>query len=169
MTRPPLTPRTVAVLAALSCAACSSIYVPSEPSHPAAPLPPAASTGRPTPIPTREIDLAGNCHRTEEDGYREEATVKVSHNNVQSLDWKLWVARRGTCEFHLSDFRQVRQSPHIELAATDGSACRLMVWQDPRRVTIATANCEKRCTGGVYTKAWPVLFDPASGDCAQVR
>jgi len=88
---------------------------------------------------------------------------------VQTLTWKLWVSRRGWCHFDLAEFKQVQQTPHIELHAIDGSGCTLMVWQDPRRITLAHARCEKHCTPGIYDEAWPVLFDPRSGGCAQIR
>lgn len=138
-------------------------------------LPPAAperqvTPAPPPPIAARAIELAGYCSRTEDDGFREEARVRVTANEVQALNWKLWVPRRrGSCAFELSEFRQVQKAPHIELVARDDSGCKLMVWQDPRRVTLAHANCQKRCTPGIYEEAWPVMFDPASGMCAQVK
>jgi hypothetical protein len=121
---------------------------------------------RPTPIADRPIDLAGRCAQTEEDGFREDATLTVRDNRVDALSWQLWVGRRGGCRFELQDFRQVRSRPSIELAARDGSACKLMVWQEPRRVTLAHAGCEARCTGGIYEEAWPVMFEPRTGACA---
>jgi hypothetical protein len=121
---------------------------------------------RPTPIADRPIDLAGRCAQTEEDGFREDATLTVRDNRVDALSWQLWVGRRGSCRFELQDFRQVRSRPSIELAARDGSACKLMVWQEPRRVTLAHAGCEARCTGGIYEEAWPVMFEPRTGACA---
>lgn len=121
---------------------------------------------RPAPIADRPIDLSGRCAQTEEDGFREEATLRVGDNRVEALSWQIWVGRRGTCRFELQDFRQVRSRPSIELAARDGSACRLMVWQEPRRVTLAHAGCEARCTPGIYEEAWPVMFEPGSGACA---
>ena len=33
--------------------------------------------GRPTPIAYREINLSGYCSQTDEDGFREQATLKV--------------------------------------------------------------------------------------------
>lgn len=138
-------------------------------------LPPAAperqvTPAPPPPIPSRVIELAGYCSRTEDDGFREEARMRVIANEVQALNWKLWVSRRrGSCAFDLSEFRQVQKAPHIELLARDDSGCKLMVWQDPRRVTLAHANCQKRCTPGIYEEAWPVMFDPGSGMCAQVK
>ena len=38
-----------------------------------------------------------------------------------------------------------------------------------RRVTLAHNHCETHCTPGIYEQAWPVLFDPKSGACADVR
>jgi len=126
----------------------------------------ACGGGRPTPIPDRPIDLAGYCAQTEEDGFREQARLTVRDNRVDELSWQIWVGRRGSCRFELAEFRQVRSRPSIELAARDGGSCRLMVWQDPRRVTLAHAGCENRCTPDVYEEAWPVMFEPGTGACA---
>lgn len=129
----------------------------------------AAGCGGPAgvaPIADRPIDLDGRCAQVEEDGFREEARLLVRDNRVDALAWQLWVGQRGTCRFELSDFRQVRSRPSIELADRSGDACKLMVWQEPRRVTLAHANCERRCTPGIYDEAWPVMFEPADGGCA---
>jgi hypothetical protein len=34
-------------------------------------------------------------------------------------------------------------------------------------VTLAHAGCEKFCNGGIYDKAWPVMFEPSGGGCAK--
>ena len=57
----------------------------------------------------------------------------------------------------------------VQLVARDGSGCRLFVWQEPGRVTLAHADCEARCAAGIYDEAWPVSFDPSSGACAVIR
>lgn len=120
----------------------------------------------PTPIPDRPIDLVGRCTQTEQDGFREDATLVVRDNRVDALSWQLWAGRRGTCRFELAEFTQVRSRPSIELVARDASGCRLLVWQQSRRVTLAHAGCENRCTPGVYDEAWPVMFEPTTGACA---
>ncbi len=122
-----------------------------------------------TPIAYRAINLDGRCAQTEEDGFRENATLKVADNTVQSLQWQLSVGKRGSCRFSGNDFRQVQSRPHIELRARDGGGCKLMIWRDDRRITLAHAGCESRCTGDIYDEAWPVMFDPASGACAAAR
>ncbi|WP_042591827.1 hypothetical protein, partial [Ralstonia solanacearum] len=114
----------------------------------------------------RRIDLSGYCSQTEEDGFREQATLTVADNNVSALQWQLWVGRRGSCRFDLSTFQQTKRRPSIELSERN-SSCKLMVWQDPRRVTLAHANCEAHCTPGIYEQAWPVMFDPQTGQCAR--
>jgi hypothetical protein len=121
---------------------------------------------RSTPIADRPIDLVGKCAMTEEDGFREDARLVVRDNRVDELSWQLWVGRRGSCRFELAEFRQTRSRPSIELVARDGSQCRLLVWQEPRRVTLAHAGCEARCTAGIYEEAWPVMFEPRGGGCA---
>lgn len=131
------------------------------------PATPAPGPARPGPIADRPIDVDGRCAQTEEDGFREDATLLVRANEVRAMSWKLWVGRRGSCRFEHADFRQVRSRPHIELLARDGSGCKLMVWQDPRRITLAHAGCQRRCSAGIYDEAWPVMFDPRSGACAR--
>jgi hypothetical protein len=141
----------------LSVGACSMPGTPPV-TRPAAP---------PAPIADRPINVDGRCAQVEDDGFREQATLRVRDNQVQALSWQLWVGRRGSCSFEQADFSQTRRRPHIEMLARDGSGCRLLVWQDPRRVTLAHAGCERRCTAGIYDQAWPVMFDPASGGCAR--
>jgi hypothetical protein len=120
------------------------------------------------PIADRPINVAGNCSQTEEDGFRESAQVQIDNNEVRALTWKLWVGKKGQCSFEGTDFSQSQSRPHIELLAKDGSGCKLMIWQTPQRVTLAHANCQKRCTAGVYDDAWPVMFHPQTGACARV-
>lgn len=110
----------------------------------------------------------GFCEQREDDGFREKATLKVVSHRVEQLDWSNVIGRKGTCAFRLEDFRQTQTRPHVELLAKDGSGCKLMVYQDIRRVTLAHANCARRCTAGVYDQAWPVMFDPTSGRCASL-
>jgi hypothetical protein len=160
------------LLAVLLSVACVPLPIARRPAPPPeakgeTSVPPVVA--RAAPIPNKTINIAGACKRTEEDGFREDALMDVKSNEVRALKWKLWVSRRGSCEFNLAEFRQVRESPHIELQAIDGSQCKLLVWQDPRRVTLAHNHCETHCTPGIYEQAWPVLFDPKSGACADVR
>jgi len=129
----------------------------------------ALPSGR-TPIrDAGPLELQGRCSQTEVDGFREDARLLVSRGSVQALEWDIQVGRRGSCRFRLADFRQVRSRPHIELQALDRSGGKLLVYQDPRRVTLGDAGCAARCTGGVHDEAWPVMFDPRTGGCADLN
>lgn len=128
----------------------------------------SSPANRNTPIADKPINVAGQCSQTEDDGFREQAKLDVQANEVKSLDWKLWVGKRGSCSFDGAEFSQTQRRPHIEMLAKDGSQCKLMIWQTPERVTLAHANCQKRCTPGIYDDAWPVMFHPKTGVCARL-
>ncbi len=158
-------PLSVAALALLLAALGACGVLPSgAPSAPSASRP---APSRPAPIADQPINLAGLCAQTEEDGFRENARLDVRNSQVQALSWQMQIGRRGSCSFELASFRQVKSRPHVELLERDGSGCKLMVWRDPRRITMGHAGCERHCTPGVYDKAWPVMFDPATGGCAR--
>ncbi len=128
-----------------------------------------AGTPAPTISDSGPISLQGDCTQSDEDGFREQAHLLVNRGAVRELDWRIWVGRKGTCSFGLHEFEQTRSRPHIELQARDSSGCKLLVYQDSRRVTMAHAGCERRCTSGVHEQAWPVMFDPRSGGCANLN
>ncbi len=119
-----------------------------------------------TPIADRPISLDGRCEQRDVENFRERARLRLVDSSVRELSWELWVGQRGSCRFEHADFRQTQALPHVELLARDGTGCKLMVWRDQRRITLAHASCESRCTPGIYEDAWPVMFDPASGGCA---
>jgi hypothetical protein len=131
----------------------------------------AACAGTPsTPIAdTGPIDLVGNCAQSDDDGFREQAHLDVRQGSVRALDWQILVGNKGSCRFALDAFQQTRSRGHIELVSKDRSGCKLLVYQDPRRVTLAHAGCESRCTNGIHEQAWPVMFDPRSGGCANLN
>lgn len=123
----------------------------------------------PAPIADRPIHLEGRCEQRDIHEFRERARLSVNQGTVRELSWQLWVGERGSCRFELAEFRQVQSRPHVELLARDGSACKLMIWQDERRVTLGHAGCEQRCSPGISEDAWPVMFDPRTGMCAKVQ
>ncbi len=113
------------------------------------------------------INLVGNCDQREVDGFEESAQVVVENSQIIDLTWKMKIGRKGSCKFEGAKFRQTRIKPSITLEAIDGSGCKLLMWSDPRRITLAHSNCAKYCSPKkVYDKAWPVMFDPNSGGCA---
>jgi|GEM_PF-202461 len=161
---------TVAMM--LILAGCSNIPFLDGRSDAPAPTPKAAEPApSATPkLPKREkgtINLVGNCDQREVDGFEESAQVVVENSVVRDLTWKMKIGRKGSCSFEGAKFKQVRVKPSITLESVDGSGCKLLMWSDPRRITLAHSNCAKYCTPTkVYDKAWPVMFDPNSGGCA---
>jgi hypothetical protein len=129
----------------------------------------ASVTPGPAPIADRPIHLDARCEQRDINDFREQARLAVREGTVRELSWQLWVGERGSCRFELADFRQVQSRPHVELLARDGSPCKLMIWQDERRVTLGHAGCEQRCSPGITEDAWPVMFDPRTGACAKVQ
>ncbi|MGB7182840.1 MAG: hypothetical protein WA888_22045 [Burkholderiaceae bacterium] len=164
------------MLTAIVLSACSNIPLigsgssQDSTSAPAAttPAPRGGSTRQPEQISGKGINLVGDCKQKEIDGFEENAQVVVKGGRMLNLTWRMRLGRKGTCSFDGEDFRQTRDTPSIELVAKDGSGCRLLMWADGRshRVTLAHNNCANFCTRGVYDKAWPVMFDPRTGGCA---
>jgi len=158
-------PALLGLLALLAVLGACGVLPPAAPPAPVPGARPAPS--RPAPIADRPINLDGYCNETEEDGFHEDARLLVRANQVQTMTWQMRIGKRGSCSFDLGSFRQPQSRPHIELVERDGSGCKVMIWQDPRRITMGHAGCEKHCTPGVYDKAWPVMFEPATGRCAR--
>lgn len=175
-TAPIIARRAALLLLSVLLASCALLgdegRLPGQPAPAPSGVPPAPQRpqpGMPQAAPQRGgITIAGNCEQREDDGFREKASLNVRGGVVQSLAWQLWVGKKGSCQFNFADFAQTKQSPHIEMTARDGSGCRLIIYQDPRRVTLAHSACQRRCTGPVYDEAWPVMFDPSSGRCANL-
>ncbi|MDO4905353.1 MAG: hypothetical protein Q4A16_07375 [Lautropia sp.] len=117
-------------------------------------------------------DFSGHCQQKEIDGFTEDARLQISGGQVQMLDWSIKVGRKGQCRFDLADFRQTRNSPHIELQAVSAgqrSSCKLLVYGEPRRLTLAHRGCDAFCSKkGLSEEAWPVMFNPTTGRCASL-
>jgi hypothetical protein len=169
-----------AALLAAACGSLGSIGEPA-PSSPAAPeLPPSATrpgksapapkaAGRRGPHADARIELAGRCNQVDVDGFGENAILDVRNNTVTALNWSIKVGRKGTCTFKGTDFRQTKSRPHIELVSRDGSGCKLMIWQEPRRVTLGHQGCARWCSpASISEDAYPVMFDPRTGGCARL-
>ncbi|MEZ5738719.1 MAG: hypothetical protein R3E68_04110 [Burkholderiaceae bacterium] len=167
MTVLPLRPRLAMLLAlGLVVAACDNLPLIGRDRGPSARPPvqaPPSATG------SRGMTLAGHCDQREIDGYAENARLDLRNGTVHELSWNIQVGRRGSCRFSFDQFRQTHTDPVVQLLARNGSGCRLMVWGDPRRITLAHASCATFCSPGVYDKAWPVMFDPQSGKCADTE
>lgn len=118
------------------------------------------------PIADRPITLDARCDGTGQTGLVESARLQITGSRVQALAWRIDGGSRGRCQFDFVDFEQRQARPHIELVARKASGCKLMIWRDPRHVTLSHAGCERVCPAAVLSDALPIIFDPASGGCA---
>lgn len=118
------------------------------------------------PIADRPITLDARCDGTGPTGLVESARLHVTASRVQALAWRIDGGARGRCQFDFIDFDQRQARPHIELISRKAPSCKLMIWRDPRHVTLSHAGCERVCPAAVLSDALPIIFDPASGGCA---
>ncbi|MDO4681300.1 MAG: hypothetical protein Q4B17_00730 [Lautropia sp.] len=164
-----------AMMLGVLVSACSSL--PQLPLPKRSAQPPVASAPakqkKPAPVATPALkNFSGQCRQVEEDGFAENARLNIVNGQVRALDWHIKVKRKGQCQFNLHDFQQTRQAPHIELKALGRgrrAACKLMVYQESRRVTLAHNGCEAFCSkADLAEEAWPVMFNPRTGGCASL-
>ena len=166
--------RAALLLTAVALAACTTMPMVKRTKKPATTTRPPVTAPQPA---TRALpgegtlqNFAGTCQQTDIDGFGENATLRVAGGQVQQLDWHVKVGKRGQCHFNLRDFRQTKNAPHIELLSRSRGACKLLIYQDARRVTLAHANCQSFCTPrSVAEEAWPVMFNPQTGRCASLN
>lgn len=132
---------------------------------PALRRPATATAKRPTPNPTRPLNVTSNCRFRDESGYSGTLNLTVENARVQAFSAAVTIPRRGSCRFDLRNFRQTRSLPTIELSH-QREACTVRFWEQAERVTVAFDNCRKMCTGEAWDYLWPILADRSNGSCA---
>jgi hypothetical protein len=132
---------------------------------PPAPRAPKARIGAAAPIPARPLSVRSECTARDQTGYTESIRLAVDHGRVGLLEAKIRIPRRGSCGFHLSDFRQTRTEPHVELRSSTGTKCTVRMWQQDGRFTIAFSDCQEKCTRGAFDYVWPMQLKMADGSC----
>jgi hypothetical protein len=129
-----------------------------------APPPPAPPPVAQIPAPAAAgMSLIGNCVGKEETGYAENVHFDVAGGVVRQLDARIDIPGRGSCRFQISDFRQTKQAPFVELLARSGSACALRMWQQGDRITVAATDCAEKCARGAFDYLWPIELNTAGG------
>ena len=166
---PRLTPRRLLILAVVAAlAACAT---PLPPPAPAPVVPPKAE---PVPIPpppprkvekkrAKPLNVASECKFRNETGYNGNARMRVADSQVGHFEARVNVPKRGTCDFAMKDFKQVKHEPHVELASAKG--CTIRMWEQGRQFTVAFADCNRHCSGNAADYLWPILVDKPTGRC----
>lgn len=132
---------------------------------PPVPSAPKARIGAAAPIPARPLSVRSECTARDQAGYTESIKLAVDHGLVGLLEAKIEIPRRGSCRFHLSDFRQTRTEPHVELKSSTGTMCTVRMWQQEGRFTVAFSECPEKCTRGAFDYVWPMHLKMADGSC----
>ncbi len=159
---------------AVALAACTGMPMVKRAKKPATTAKPPVTAPQPATrgLPSQGAALqnfAGSCHQKDIDGFAEDADLRIEGGKVTTMTWRARAGRKGQCSFALNDFYQTKDAPHIELSSRSRGACKLMVYQEPRRVTLAHANCQSFCSPrSVADEAWPVMFNPQTGGCARL-
>jgi hypothetical protein len=174
---PPLAALSIALLAG-GCAerkeasGIAEIAKPGRSTEPATAVPArppvaAPTTGKvPAPIPDRPLNIRADCTSRDERGYAEEIKLSVANGLVSQLEAKITVPKRGSCLFHLADFRQTRSAPHVELVARSGSKCTTRMWYQQNRFTVVFSDCPEMCTPrGTVDYIWPIELRLSDGAC----
>ncbi|MCB1889388.1 MAG: hypothetical protein KDH20_17405, partial [Rhodocyclaceae bacterium] len=133
---------------------------PKEVPPPPPPPPPPPKVQKPK---VKKLDLAHECRFKNVTGYNGDAKVHVAGSKVSHFAAHVNIPRRGRCNFEHADFKQVREAPHVELASNNG--CKVRMWEQGRKFTVAFADCNKHCSGSAADYLWPILVDKPSGKC----
>lgn len=129
----------------------------------ASPEPSDRGKPRLRPMKVRPLDVATTCSFKDETGYKGNARVSVRQARVEDFSAHVDIPRRGSCNFEMAEFRQVKTAPHVELAAASG--CKVRMWEQGRQITVAFADCRANCSGTAVDYLWPILIDAPSGRC----
>jgi hypothetical protein len=132
---------------------------------PSVPGAPKARSGARAAIAARPLSVRSECTARDAAGYTETIRLAVDQGRVGMLEAKIDIPRRGSCKFHLSDFRQTRTEPHVELKSSTGSMCTVRMWQQEGRFTVAFNDCQEKCTRGAFDYVWPMNLKMADGSC----
>ena len=139
-----------------------------QPPAPPSPERPASPETSAPPAPAREPGIAvrSQCQSKDDTRYAETVDLEVEDGRVHRMDARIDIPKRGSCRFELSDFRQTRERPHIELVSKAGDACAVRLWQQGGKLVMAISDCPDKCARpGAFDYVWPIELDAASGGC----
>jgi hypothetical protein len=117
------------------------------------------------PLPVRPLNARASCSFKDETGYRGRLRLDVKDAAVKRLEASVDVPKRGSCRFKLADFQQTDSLPAVVLAARNGD-CRIRLWEQEEKVTVAFRDCRAECSGDSVDYLWPILVDNRKGSCS---
>lgn len=122
------------------------------------------------PQATQLLNIRSHCTHRDALGTRTCLDLQVKNGEVKRFSAEITIPKRGTCHFDLKNFTQKETLPQVILAAKDGTACTVRMWEqttDKKRhqVTVAYSACRSACTGDTFDYLWPILVDAKTGRC----
>lgn len=157
------------------------------PSEPAQPTPSPGPAPKPSATPTKPQlsketlallakrklapinggvqNAKASCSFRDDNGYSGQLQLNVKSAQVEQLEARVDVPKRGSCQFRLTDFRQTETQPIIVLASKQ-SSCKVSVWEQGDQVTVAFRDCRTECSGNAVDYLWPILVDNQKGSCS---
>ena len=118
-----------------------------------------------SPINGGVQNAQASCSFRDDNGYSGQLQLSVRAAQVEQLEARVDVPKRGSCQFRLADFRQTENQPIIVLAGKQ-SSCKVSVWEQGSQVTIAFRDCRAECSGNAVDYLWPILVDNQKGNCS---
>lgn len=117
------------------------------------------------PIIDRPLNVKTNCSFRDDTGYRGKLDIQVKDADVRRFRAEVNIPKRGMCRFDLKEFKQADKAP-VALAKTNGDECKVRVWEQQDRVTVAFRDCKAQCSGESFDYLWPILVDARTGKCS---
>ena len=117
------------------------------------------------PITGQPLNARASCSFRDDTGYAGQLELAVKDAQVERLEARVDVPKRGSCQFRLADFRQTDTLPIVVLASQK-TACKVSVWEQGQQVTVAFRDCRTECGGDAVNYLWPILVDSRKGSCS---
>lgn len=118
------------------------------------------------PIPDRPLNVKTRCNFRDHTGYRGRLDLQVKDSGVRRLVAEINIPRQGICRFDMKDFRQADGGSVMLATARSGDECKVRIWEQENRVTVAFRDCQSQCSGESFDYLWPILVDARSGKCS---
>lgn len=116
----------------------------------------------PLPIPARLLQVQAECSYRDDVGVEGSLGIVVKKSRIEHFVSRVDMGRRGSCEFDLRDFRQVRFDHTPTLVA---GGCTVRLWEQGDEVTVAYRDCAAHCTASAHDYLWPTLIARSAGTC----
>ena len=118
------------------------------------------------PIPDRPLNVRTRCNFRDHTGYRGRLDLRVDDSAVKRLSAEINVPRQGSCRFEMKDFLQADKRLAVLAATREQDECKVRIWQQEGRVTVAFRDCSSYCSGESFDYVWPILVDTGTGKCS---